>query len=647
MHLINSVPIPEDTKARVHFYIPYFSEGIELRCPKFNDLNIMNTTLSDLFKLFSIDYIVIIFRFLLFEKKILFIDDEYTRLSNVTDNFISLLYPFQWTHTYIPIMSDQMLKYLETFLPFLNGINSTLMPLVTEVFQTGEIEESEEMFLIYINKSKFKLGSTLIGKNKRKYKVVDENIPSLPNNLEKDLKNKLKKIKDEIDNYIKKNPVNPDLSLYDLKIRNAFIEMFVLMFHDIDKYMCFLEDDVVFNKNLFLETIPNSEKRFYDEFIDTQLFQLFTQNYANDELDYFKTMINEYNRYKQFVEQESNVKNIVAYVKRVYYITPDYLGIKDKNNLTIEQKIDEKYELKGEKDEEGLLIDNKRITEYIQKIEDKNYNNKNCNIYIMPEDPNVKKKESSDLSKKGLKIQKTFKKKKGEMDEKEKDIIKEKIKDFTVKIFKSEDIETDDAHLKKDLQTDLNTNVGREFFTNLLSKNTSNIILLKDKPFNLLGTLIYNTLLNILQIEENSQTLGQAVVLIKSTRYFGKEEKEKVGYFKTEEKKSTITLWSIYKKKFRGYSKINQTNLWNKWYEIDLNLEKEKDNDVTKKKVIINICEIMIELELIKSFIKNTLDKLIKKVFVKDKEKGEKILAEAIQKIILAKYVSRAKNAKK
>ena len=55
----------------------------------------------------------------------------------------------------------------------------------------------------------------------------------------------------------------------------------------------------------------------------------------------------------------------------------------------------------------------------------------------------------------------------------------------------------------------------------------------------------------------------------------------------------------------------------------------------------------MIELELIKSFIKNTLDKLIKKVFVKDKEKGEKILQEAIQKIILAKYVSRAKNTKK
>jgi len=37
--------------------------------------------------------------------------------------------------------------------------------------------------------------------------------------------------------------------------------MFVQMFHDFDKYMCVLDDDVVFNKNLFLETVPKEEKK--------------------------------------------------------------------------------------------------------------------------------------------------------------------------------------------------------------------------------------------------------------------------------------------------------------------------------------------------------------------------------------------------
>ena len=663
MHIINSVPIP-DIKTRVHFYIPYFSKGIKLKCPKLNDLKIMNTTISDLLNIFSIDNIVTIFRFLIFEKKILFIDDDYTRLTNVTDNFISLLYPFQWMHTYIPIMSDQMLKYLETFLPFLNGIHSSLMPLVTELFQTGDMEESEEMYLIYINENKLKLGSTLIGKNIKINKYIEDNMPNLPSNLEKDLKYKLKKIKDDIYYFQKKNPLNSDLSEYNLKIRNAFIEMFVQMFHGFDKYMCFLDDDVVFNKNLFLETIPKEEKNFYNEFIDTQLFQLFTQNIVDDELDYFKYMTNEYNKKGKFASEEMNEEIKEDYIKKIYLITPDYLGINSQNKKKIEMEIREKYALQQERDEEGLIIDDRRITEHLQKIDNSNYNNSNCNIYLIPEkveeQPAVETgntlnllsdmltNESHEPKEKNTKKYGRTKTKinKNELTEKEQDAIKEKIKDFTVKIFKSEDIETEDTHLKKDLQNDLNTNIGREFFVNLLAKNTSNIILLKDNAFQLLGTLIYNTLLYILQVEENSKILEQIVILIKSTMFFGKEEIQTIGYFITEEKKNTITLWNIYKHRIERYPKVNQANLWVKWYEINISLEKAKEYDEVKKKVILNLCDLMIGLKLIKSFIKNTLEKLVKKVFERNEELGNAILQEIIQKIIKAKYISKANHEK-
>ena len=156
MYLINSVPVPE-RETRVKFYIPYFEKGIKLICPKMDDIGIMNTSICSLLKYFNIDNLIIIFRLMLFEKKILFIDNDYTRLSLVTDNFISLLYPFKWIHTYIPIMSDQMVKYLETFLPFINGINTSLMNLVTEVFEENEAESSEEVFLVYISENKFRI----------------------------------------------------------------------------------------------------------------------------------------------------------------------------------------------------------------------------------------------------------------------------------------------------------------------------------------------------------------------------------------------------------------------------------------------------------------------------------------------------------
>ena len=652
MHIINSVPIP-DIESRIQFYIPYFYEGMELKCPNLGDLKIMNSTISDLLNLFSIDNILTIFRLLIFEKKILFIDGDYTRLTNVTDNFISLLYPFQWMHTYIPIMSDQMLKYLETFLPFLNGIHLSLMPLVTDLFNTGDMEEGEEMFLIYINQDRLYLGSSLIGKKIKPNKYIEENVPALPYGLEKELKNKLKKIKDEIEYSQKKNAYNRDLSEYHLNIRNVFIEMFVQMFHEIDKYLCFLDDDVVFNKNLFMETVPKEDKKFYDEFIDTQLFQLFTQNFVNDELDYFKSMKDEFNKNNQF----SNDKNedIRKYIKKIYILNPDYLGIKENNKRDIEMKVKDEYNLKKEVDMDGFIVNDKRITEYIQNIDNDNYNNKNCNIYLIPEKEEkveqplgllsdlLTKKQSEEIGTNNeVKKFARVKTRKFDLSEKDKELIKEKIRDFAIKIFKSEEIK-EDSHLKKDLQNDINTTFGREYFVFLLARNVSNVILLKASSFNLLGTLIYNTLLYILQVEENDKILEQIVVLIKSTMFFAKEEIETIGYFLTEEKKNTITLWEIYKKKIQRYPKVNQANLWNKWYEINLNAERGKENKEVKIKVILKICDLMIELELIKSFIKNTLDKLIKKTFGGNEENNKKILQQIVQKIIHAKYISKAK----
>ena len=334
-------------------------------------------------------------------------------------------------------------------------------------------------------------------------------------------------------------------------------------------------------------------------------------------------------------------------IKTIYIINPDYLGIKEKDKKNIENKIKDKYYLKEGKDHNGVTLNENRITEYIQKIEKYNYNNNNCNIYVIPESAKNKaldllsdiiiKNNSKDLAVNQFKKMVRAKAYKTEMSEKEKDEIKEKIKDFTVKIFKSEEIE-EDTHLKKDLQNDINTNFGREFFVNLLSKNTSNVILLKANSFQLLGTIIYNTLLYILKEEETNKVLEQIVILIKSTMFFGKEEKETVGYFITEEKRNTITLWNIYKPKIHGYSKINQANLWNKWYDMNLNAEKEKESEEVKKNVSLHICELMIELELDKTFIKNTIEKLIKRVFGNNEEKNKEILQDFIEKIKNAKY---------
>ena len=292
MYLINSIPIPAKN-TKVKFLVPFSKHCIELDCPKLDDINIMNLSAAKLLKFFTIDNLIIIFKLLITEKKILLIDNDYEKLSAVADGLVSILYPLQWVHTYVPIMSDQMLKYLETFLPFLNGINESLMSSVEKVFTEGEVEEDDEVFLIYIRENKIKLSSTLRGKMKKFEKYIQDNIPALPGSLEKELKNKLKKAKSRLDDMIryKKEDTNQNWRNLELQIRDAFIDVFVEMFQDYAKYLSFVDQDAVFNKALFLEKKPNNEKNFYNEIIDTQLFQQFTQNVVNEDVGYFNNKI--------------------------------------------------------------------------------------------------------------------------------------------------------------------------------------------------------------------------------------------------------------------------------------------------------------------------------------------------------------------
>ena len=312
-----------------------------------------------------------------------------------------------------------------------------------------------------------------------------------------------------------------------------------------------------------------------------------------------------------------------------------------KKKIIIEKKIEEMYKLEEPVDEEGMLVSKERILTEISKIKDENYKNKNCLIYSLPKKENglkddlIAKFNSNELNNdniifrafQSLKLKTNLKFNKrdryDDISDKEKDTIKETIKDFTMKIFKSEVIE-EDQNKKKEIQNVINQPFGREFFVGILSKNATNVILLKEMSFNLLYALIYNTLLSILNIKETNQILDQVVILIKSLKFFGQEINGK-----------TTTIWDIYSSKIEGYSKLKQSNFWFRWYNIDI---KKNEN---KGQVMLNMCDFMIELKLDKSFIKNTLQALGEKEFEKESQEFQYIFGDIVEKIKQAKYTDK------
>ena len=646
MFLINSIPIPTKNTS-IKFLLPFNWNYIELECPKLDGINVMNLSACKLIATLTIENLIIIFRLLISEKKILLIDDDYERLSNVADGLVSLLYPLQWVHTFIPIMSDQMLKYLETFLPFLNGINESLMSNVENVFKESEMEEDDEVFLIYIKDNKIKLSSTLKGKNKKFEKYIQDNVLSLPNSLEKELRNKLKKAKsrlEEVANNKKENTVHNKRNV-ELQIRDAFIDVFVEMFQDYAKYLSFVDQDTVFNKALFLEKKSNSEKKFYNEIIDTQLFQQFTQNVVNEDVGYFNNKI----ALKEIGNKKAEKKNTKAEtIEKEYLICPEFLKIRKQsdNNLdSLIKKLKEKYPEQKTNDE--VLIMEKPLI-----IKNENYKEKTCDIYFTEEELEIKPEKQKvfidipDIKNirkmtNGIVLQRikelnsrsanAKKEKKEEMSEKEKENIKESIKDVVIQIFRSEEITLDQKN-RNELLNKLNLPIGREFFISLLSKNDINIILLNDNSFSLLWTLIYNSLLNILKIEETDKILEETALLIKSTKYFG-----------TQENDQTVTLFDKNIVKFQDLPKIRQVNFWQKWYDIELKKNEKNKNDVQfKQNIIYDVCKTLIQLELPKSMVKNFTDSINIKEFGKGSDLQVETFKVFIKFITSANYISKA-----
>ena len=707
MFLIHSVPIPLNRNSKLKFYLPFFNNGIEIACPKLNDINIININVSVLFKWFSIDNIIIILRLILFEKKLLFVDDNYERLSNIIDIFISLIYPFKWIHTYIPIMSEEMLNYIETFLPFVNGVHTSLLKIIKKLIKenasetetssnsnsTSEDDNDDAFFLVYITENKIGLSSEFKNKFRDIKNYIKENIPALPQNMEKDLVSKLKRIKNEINLFTNLNNNNnnhnffrlstslipsvkstinainsnlnknkkQDLSKFDLKLRNAFIELFAEMFKGFYKYLALLDNnDVTFNKKLFINEKPYLDRKFYEEFIDTQIFQQFIHTIAiSDDYNYFKNMILHNKTYTKYISNNYNKND------SYFYVIPDSLE-NTNNDIKIIKKIlvEDCYIKDVDIIDNGILPNTQRILTSIKCIDNEKYNTKNCSIYLLPQFKNnniyndkdmeklninfLKKfenykadidtinEEDNEITRKTTKLKLSLNQNEDNLNEKEIDELQEYIKDFTMKLFSSEKLKIYNLKLKTEIQNSISNSYGRKYFINLLLKNISNnnVLILEYSYFNFLGTLIYNLILSTLKIEETDEILEQIIFLIKSTNYFGKNEYNKHGV-------NIITLWDIYKQKIQTNPKVIQINFWNKWYEIEYrNSEDKSDEEI--QQIIYRMCDSMICLELPKSFIKNVLKGIANKKFGKDSQKSQETFNVFIQKIISAKYVSQA-----
>ena len=598
MYLIHSIPTP-NMNSIIKFPLPYLiddesNKNNENIITLKQDINIFNNNYCEILKIFRIKNILRIFRLLLFEKKIIFLSNDYSKLSNIMNSFLSLIYPFKWHHMFIPILSISMLKYLESFMPFFIGIHSSFLPYIKEILLNNS-DKQNQIYLVYLEDDKIRISDYLRGNMKKlsKSRYLHNNLTNLPFWINLSLSYILNSIKLKMKNIKKEEIIE-----FNNDIQNSFTEIFVEMFSDYDNYIYRVGDDYLFNKEQFLSKKSCFDKSFYKEFVETQMFLQFKQDMLNDGYKNFKLKISKRNSGNKELEQTAlkktcTVINKFNRKKNIYRINHKFKNMIKIDNSSINK---ENY-----------------IIKYIKDIENEKFDYLNCIIYLDPvietigtmvKEYNIEENSSND---------EIEKKASTELEKRErikKYAIKSQIKEYLIKIFKST-VDKKEEEFKDILKYLTTEKKYRKYFIKLISKNLSKILILPKESFDLLYQLIYETLeFYIKTTKPNDDVLIESVLLIKSLMNYGKKEKSKI-----------ITLFDLCVDKLNENVLIYEERFWEEWYIYEIHNYMNLDGiflDDVKYEIMISISKTMKELKIDKSIIALYTNNLMKKYFVND-----------------------------
>ena len=709
-YIVESIPAPVK-KSKISFALPHINKLCEIQYPYFEDILQFGDNPIIILKHLSIPNIIYIIRLLILEQKILVVGRDNDIVSQIILNFVSLLYPFEWIHTYIPIMSEKMLKFLQAFLPFFNGMDHNLYQKAKPLLAKA----GKGVFIIDVDNNTIDINSNL-RKNAKYTKTttyINKYLDNLPKNIENLLFKELKSIKNDFENT---ENHNYERSAINIRLKNLFLHVFVELIYDYKKYSHIIDGFPVFNSFLMINEKPKSDKDFYKELTSTQLFQMFIQSsFFNDEEGknfYFDEYLKNYNKLKNqgynsnyiFSELSENFEN--KYISNIeinknYIVKPYFM----KNFNKLEEKYDNKNIKVKLRDiisfvskeflpyerylnSHGVLKENRRFVGRPIKISNEN-DPKNFVKFIIPEnkiDKNIDKdnQENDDRKKKEIETNTNITKdnsnkikrkstrmriisgegnnnvnysvcirNKGvELTEDQIDDLKDSVREIMTRVYKSElkNIVEDE----KTIMEIIKTKFGRDHFVNVISlgnKKDKVIKILQKDSYNFMNYVIFNSLLSILELEENEENIKCAINLLKTCLYI-KTIKNKKEYLLSDDLFPKLEQYSLFTKKI----------FWKIWIEDDMTesdieifklakKSKTENNSIDENsdnyklylrhsyEVMDGLASIMIKMKLTISFIYLTFAELSKEYIIND-DLFNQLMQEFINELYFYKKLS-------
>ena len=246
--------------------------------------------LNTMFHLLSYENIIIAWEAVLLEKKIFILSTSKQALLHICMGLITLIFPFQWIHTFIPLLPEKLKVFAsESIFPEIMGINFP------------------------INLDDLPNDAIILNVDKNRFENYLEKLPKLPGNLKNYLMKKLNKIKPKynidcpkdvkfiMDSLDYVSPLQMDVKkivIDSSEIRDIFYDFFIHLFKNYEKYFDWKklqskindpkisvliqkkEEPVPFLKDVFLKEFSSKDEySFLNLFTQTSLFGEFIESF--------------------------------------------------------------------------------------------------------------------------------------------------------------------------------------------------------------------------------------------------------------------------------------------------------------------------------------------------------------------------------
>ena len=285
-HLINEVPSPKKNY-QIQFFIPKIKDPIMLNHEynKFlndtNNNNILSTSqinVKILLEKISVENIIMIFQLMLLEQKILFLENNYQTLSEISFTFLELIYPLIWVNPFLPVLSIKTVQFLQSPVPYIMGLDEYLFKYANE---SKSIYFGTDMIIFNLMTNQFISSKTK--KRIHKKEIFHEfRLPTIPDKIGDFIYKELKNIRKIIEKN-KKEKLNHDTTSdieLDKQIRMIFLKAMIMLIGDYNNFLFYTEDEIpLFNKEAFVQSHKDKNSQFFlGEMVKTQIFNQFLLN---------------------------------------------------------------------------------------------------------------------------------------------------------------------------------------------------------------------------------------------------------------------------------------------------------------------------------------------------------------------------------